>query len=134
MKLEEKKIDEEINRLLKDDANKVAQLKKSYGNVSDFWAALSGGRFYEKPELTNYVVYGGHTQEYYREKPQRNVEIFTHLQVVNMHTPKLYQAMKKDYPEIVTAHEKIMAKAQAKFAETSGQASFLPKEIKKAME
>jgi hypothetical protein len=107
---------------------------KAYANLSDFWDALSGGRFYEKPELAGYVVLSGHGQEYFRDKDKRNVEIFTHLQVINLHYPKLYQAMKKDYPEILIAHEKIMALAQKKFAETSGQASFFPKEIKKAME
>jgi hypothetical protein len=120
-----------INTLLQPKVDIIERknlgIKQSMSQVEDFFDALSGGRSYE---LQN-VITRGHGQDYFREQDNRNVEIFTHLVTLRMHAPRLYNALKKDYPDIFEAHEAIMAAGVAVVDRTKEQSVFraFPKTI-----
>lgn len=72
--------------------------------VSDFLDALSLGVLQDK-KLVTY----GHGKTYYgKNTGQSQIEIFTHLQTLNMLNPNTYLELKKEFPEICTAFEKVI--------------------------
>jgi hypothetical protein len=131
---EYKKLREEenaINRTLQPLIDQIEKrnigIKQSFSQVDDFFDALSGGRSYE---LQN-MISRGHGQTYFSNQENRNVEIFTHLVTLRMHAPRLYNALKKDYPDIFEAHEAIMADGIAVIDRTKEKTVFqaFPKKI-----
>lgn len=74
--------------------------------TSDFLDALSLGKL----RSDAYVSYGHGTRYYKPNAGEPEAEIFTHLQTLNTMAPDEYNLLKKDFPEICEAFEKIMEK------------------------
>jgi hypothetical protein len=113
---------EQANMLIKPEKDKYNIKKAAMSQVSDFYDALTGGRFYENSNIQiDGLRKSGHGQNYYSDHTMRDAEIFTHLCTLNMHYPQAYQALKRDYPKIFNAHERMMELSFQAFEDTKGQ-------------
>jgi hypothetical protein len=82
------------------------QGKEHYSQVGDFYDALSNGTYFEK-NITSY----GHGKDYFKDTGAKEVEIFTHLSTLSVYDPQIYNELKQDFPEIVTAYENMIDEA-----------------------
>jgi hypothetical protein len=81
----------------------IMQGKEHYDQVSDFYDALSNGLYFEK-RVTTF----GHGNDYYKKTGAKHVEIFTHLSTLSVYDQEVYDDLKQDFPEIVTAFEEMI--------------------------
>lgn len=78
--------------------------------IGDFYDALSRGRFFDTKDANGkFLTISGHGRSYYARQENQNVEIFTHLMTLQTLNPKLYELVKKDYPNIVGGFEKMVS-------------------------
>ena len=102
----EKPIVEERNK----EIDELWEQENSVSQLHDFMDALSGGKYFQgKGQQVRGVIYG-HGQDYYKQKEYRNIEIFTHLNTMSIHNPKIVETLRNEFPDIVNGWEGMIDK------------------------
>ena len=120
---EKEPIQEEWNMQWAFQQKRVKEKKDEYEKenmhitqMSDFLDALSFGSLRDFGK----VRYGHGTKYYKTNTGDSEVEIFTHLQTLNMMNPDDYNLVKKEFPEICEAFENVISKSVDFLIKTEG--------------